>query len=240
MNAVFALQAAVVLLFVRSLYLRSHRVTLIFLACVAPFSCWYSPETYAFNARSFGLPSVPAFHGGGVPIVNVLAFLFTFFLSLDLAGLRLGAGDGAPVLYGRLLRRCVAYFVVIGLTVEWANETLGWWSFFHQPQNLFSYVIMWMWRPAMAFSIFLPTLIADESVRRRRTAVALATAGAWAVAIAALWIAGAPVARINLATLVLSLLAFGVQWGAEALRKEASVVPAERLLFASPRPLFGR
>lgn len=232
----FAQQVVVVLLLAHTLYFRPHRTSLWFLGTAFPFAVMYDPTIYEFH-RSPGMP-IGVFDAW-CPIVNLLGFLFVYCVSLSIATSFVRTRGERTVRYSTFLNTTILVFVMIGICMEILNESLGWWALKDPDPNIFAYIGMWIWRPAISFPIFFAAMIEDVRVRRRMLAATLILAAGWMAAIQAGRVLGLPQMYEMLFALIIFLMPLTV-WIADRLGWIRGEIVIADIQFATPHFVFRR
>ncbi|MCL4233184.1 MAG: hypothetical protein KJ042_01550 [Deltaproteobacteria bacterium] len=232
----FAQQVVVVILLTHTLYFRPHRTSLWFLGTMFPLSAMYDPNIYEFR-RMEGMP-IGVFDAW-CPIVNLLGFIFVYYVSLTIATSFVRLRNGRTVSYPQFVNTTIIVFVLIGVCMEILNESLGWWILKDPDPNAFAYIGMWIWRPAISFPIFFAALIEDRRERRAMSALTLVLAFGWIASIQIVRAMGLPMIYEMIGAAIIFLMPVFVWIGGRLgwLRGEIAL---EDVLYSSPRLVFRR
>ncbi|MCC6157933.1 MAG: hypothetical protein IT350_07755 [Deltaproteobacteria bacterium] len=232
----FAQQIVVVLLLAHMLYFRPHRTSLWFLGATLPFAVMYDPTIYEFH-RNPGM-TIGVFDAW-CPIVNLLGFLFVYYVSLSIATSFVRMLHERTARYSEFVNTSIIVFVLIGVCMEILNESLGWWALKDPDPNAFAYVGMWIWRPAISFPIFFAAMIEDVRIRRRMTALTLLLAVGWMASIQVVRAMGLPQVYEMICTAIIFLTPLSV-WIGGRLGWIRGDIAIARLQYPGPQFVFRR
>jgi len=142
-----------VVLILHSLYYRPLRATKLFLLFAVPMAASYGgADSYVFNVPTLMIPGPGPFK---IPVAHVIGFTFAFYCAMNLSVhlFETKKNGRRTVPYFTLLCSTVFLTSFIGLAIEYANKSIGWWSW-KIPIDPIMIWTAWGWRPLVIFPIF--------------------------------------------------------------------------------------